>query len=276
MMQRRLIHRYTAGLGLTPATDELAVEEPLEIQIDTRPVAVTMRTPGHDDELALGFLVAEGLLQFPNQVHAVTPYPRNSFGNAIGVFLASDVRVDFQQLTRHVFGSSSCGVCGKASIDAIRWRFPSVADDAFTVVPEGLLSWPEKMRAQQDTFSATGGLHAAALFALDGSLRLLREDVGRHNAIDKVIGHAFRHGWLPLRQHVLLVSGRASFEIQQKALAAGIAFVAAVGAPSSLAAEFATETGQTLVGFLRSGRFNVYAGVHRLESVPSLREETPA
>lgn len=274
-MQHRVIHRYSAGSGITTAADELAIEEPLEIQIDTRPIAVTMRTPGHDEELALGFLVSEGLLQLPTQVQAVTPYPRNAFGNAIGVFLSPDLRVDFQQLTRHVFGSSSCGVCGKASIDSIRCQFPSVADDAFTVAPADLLSWPDKMRVEQTTFSATGGLHAAALFTQDGSLRVLREDVGRHNAIDKVVGHAFRQGWLPLRRHILLVSGRASFEIQQKALAAGIPFVAAVGAPSSLAAEFAAETGQTLVGFLRSGRFNIYAGVHRLEVSDPAGGETP-
>ena len=267
-MQRHGIRRYTADSGWMADTDQLAGEEPLGIRVDTHSIAVTMRTPGHDAELALGFLVSEGLLESPSQVQAVKAYPRNELGNSIEVFLTPDVVVDYRRLTRHVFGSSSCGICGKASIESVRGRFPPVAADRFHIRTEDLLAWPEIMRGAQDTFSMTGGLHAAALFSAAGSLRLLREDVGRHNAIDKVIGHAFTHGWLPLHRHVLLVSGRSSFEIQQKALAAGISFVAAVGAPSSLAVDFAVESGQTLVGFLRPGRFNVYAGDHRLEGAP--------
>lgn len=269
-MTRQPIHRYASGQGLSPDVDDLAEEEPLEIQVDTRPIAVTMRTPGHDEDLALGFLVTEGLLQNPAQVQKIQSYPRNPAGNSLGVFLASDVVVNFAQLTRHVFGSSSCGVCGKASIAAVQRQFPSVADQAFFIRPEQLFAGTVQMRAAQDVFAVTGGLHAAALFSADGSLRLLREDVGRHNAIDKIIGHAFQKGWLPLRSHVLMVSGRSSFEIQQKALAAGIACVAAVGAPSSLAVAFARETGQTLIGFLRTGRFNVYAGVERIALPPEI------
>jgi len=252
----------------------VAPEEPLEIQVDTRPIAITMRTPGHDGDLALGFLVSEGLLRSPLQVNRVELNPRNPTGNSLGVYLSADTTLDFARLTRHVFGSSSCGICGKSSIEAVRVEFPGVSGQVFSLAPDELLRWPERMKQQQTAFAATGGLHAAALFSIDGELRLLREDVGRHNAVDKVVGHAFRSGWLPLEKHVLLVSGRSSFEIQQKALAAGIAFVAAVGAPSTLAVDFARETGQTLVGFLRPGRFNVYAGRQRLAfpSVPGADE----
>lgn len=263
-MQCRTIHRYLDGQSLVAFKDSVAPEEPLEIQIDTRPIAVTMRTPGYDEELALGFLVSEGLLQSPSQVQAITRNPRNDFGNSLSVYLAPDVCVDYSRLTRHVFGSSSCGVCGKASIEAVRSNFPKVGGPGFFVTPGDLLSWPDRMQAGQTEFAATGGLHAAALFSATGELLVLREDVGRHNAVDKIVGHAFRRGWLPLQQRVLLVSGRSSFEIQQKALAAGIAFVAAVGAPSSLAVDFAQDMGQTLIGFLRPGRFNVYAGAERI------------
>lgn len=275
-MQRRDIHRYATNLGLMAAADLVAPEEPLEIQVDTRPIAITMRTPGHDADLALGFLVSEGLIQLPSQVAEVKTNPRNATGNSLGVYLSANVTVDYARLTRHVFGSSSCGICGKSSIDAVRVEFPSVEGQMYSVAPEELLSWPAQMQAAQPTFAATGGLHAAALFSVSGEMRLLREDVGRHNAVDKIVGHAFRHGWLPLVQHALLVSGRSSFEIQQKALAAGIAFVAAVGAPSSLAVDFARETGQTLVGFLRPGRFNIYSGHQRLEAVSVAdRPQTP-
>ncbi len=263
-MQRRRIQRFRQGQAPVTVLDRLAPEEPLEIQVDTRPIAITMRTPGCDVELALGFLVSEGLLQTPAQVRAVKVNPRNDLGNSLCVYLAEGVSVDYERLTRHVFGSSSCGVCGKASIDAVQRIFPRVKGVAFSVRADDLLSWPGRMQAAQTEFAATGGLHAAALFFHTGELLLLREDVGRHNAVDKIIGHALQKGWLPLGQHVLLVSGRSSFEIQQKALAAGIACVAAVGAPSSLAVDFAREAGQTLVGFLRPGRFNVYAGPERI------------
>ena len=193
------IHRYLRGRGFRLEADFLAPEEPLEIQVDTRPIAVTMRTPGNDEELALGFLVSEGLITSPDQVLDVRPYPRNRPGNALGVFLRPDVVVDFARLTRHVFASSSCGVCGKASIDAVRGQFPKVTTDRFTVAASQLLDWPDRLRAAQVGFAATGGLHAAGLYSAEGELRVVREDVGRHNAVDKVLGYALRQGWLPIK-----------------------------------------------------------------------------
>lgn len=245
------------------ATDHLAEEEPLEVRVDSRSVSVTMRTPGHDAELAVGFLVTEGILRRREDVREIRVSPRNRAGNLVDVLLAPEVSVDFARLTRHVFASSSCGLCGKASIDAVRGQFPRVAA-RFRVTPEILLALPERMRAAQTTFATTGGLHAAALFTATGELLVLREDIGRHNAVDKVLGRAFLDGLTPLTNHLLLVSGRTSFELMQKALAAGVALVAAVSAPSSLAVEFARANGQTLVGFLREGRFNVYAGRKRV------------
>jgi FdhD protein len=242
--------------------DQLAVEEPLEIRVDTRSVAVVMRTPGHDEELAAGFLLTEGLVKQREHICEIRCDPRNKAGNVVDVFLAPDVTVDFARLTRHVFAASSCGLCGKTSIAAVRQQFPRVKN-RFTVKPETLLGLPDKLRAAQTTFAATGGLHAAGLFTREGELLCLREDIGRHNAVDKVLGRAMLDGAMPLDRHILLVSGRASFEILQKALAGGVAFIAAVSAPSSLAVEFARANGQTLVGFLRDGRFNIYAGVAR-------------
>lgn len=260
------IQRWVHGRCEAPSVDAVATEEPLEIRVDTRSVSVTLRTPGHDDELAVGFLVSEGLLRSPSDLQAVRPYPRNESGNVVDVFLGEGVPCDFASLTRHVFASSSCGLCGTASIDALRRRFASVTDD-FQITPETLLSLPEQLRAAQAGFSVSGGLHAAALFSPEGRLWVLREDVGRHNAVDKVIGRWFLDGAFPIGPSVLMVSGRVSFEIVQKALAAGIAFVAAVSAPSSLAVDFANQSGQTLLGFLRDARFNVYAGPQRVASV---------
>ena len=240
----------------------MAIEEPLEIQVDTRPVSVTMRTPGHDDELAVGFLLTEGILHNRADVSGIRPYSRNERQNVIGVFLAPGVAMDFAQLTRHVFASSSCGLCGKATIDAVHQHFPPVRGK-LRVAGEIILALPEQMRRQQETFERTGGLHAAAIFDQHGQLMVLREDVGRHNAVDKVIGHGFLNG-LRFDQHVLLVSGRASFEILQKALAARIPLVAAVSAPSSLAVEFARASGQTLVGFLRGETMNIYSHPRRI------------
>lgn len=237
--------------------EELAVEEPLEIQVDTRPVSVTMRTPGHDAELAAGFLLAEGLIKNPSDIHQIKPHPRNRTGNTLNVFLAPEVTVDFAKLTRHVFASSSCGLCGKASIAAVHQHFPAVRGK-FSVSAKTLVALPEQMRLGQEGFDRTGGLHAAAMFTTEGKLVVLREDVGRHNAVDKVLGFGLLNGRLPFDRHVLMVSGRASFEILQKALAARIAVVCAVSAPSSLAVEFARRSGQTLVGFLRGPRMNVY------------------
>jgi FdhD protein len=258
------VWRWPDGTAPQRRTDELALEEPLELQIDTRPVSVTMRTPGHDHELATGFLLAEGLIRTRKDIHRIAPHPRNPSGNVINVFLAPHVKVDFSQLTRHVFASSSCGLCGKATIQAVHRHFKPVKA-RHTVPAQLLLRLPEQLRQAQPTFDRTGGLHAAAIFDLRGQLLALREDVGRHNAVDKVLGFALLRGLLPLARHILMVSGRASFEIVQKALAARIPFVAAVSAPSSLAVQFARESGQTLIGFLREGRMNVYAQPQRVQ-----------
>lgn len=256
---RLRIKKWSPGTGFKSAEDELSPEEPLEIQVETRSISVTMRTPGHDPELAVGFLLTEGILQRADQISAIRSYPRNQHGNVINVFLPPDVSVDFARLTRHVFASSSCGLCGKSSIAAVFGQFRPIAR-RFNPPPRIWLTLPQSMRLAQETFHRTGGLHAAALFSSTGELRVLREDVGRHNAVDKVIGHALLQGWMPLAETVLLVSGRASFEIMQKALAAGIPAVGAISAPSSLAVEFARRSRQTLVGFLREDRFNLYAG----------------
>lgn len=244
-------------------TDELAGEEPLEIRVRGRALTVTMRTPGADEELAAGFLLTEGMVKRREEILRIVPCPTSEAGNRIDVLLAPEVYVDFEKLTRHVFASSSCGVCGKATIESVRGAFGRVTSTA-KVSAGTLLRLPETMREQQATFARTGGLHAAGLFDLEGRLIALREDVGRHNAVDKVLGFALMGRLLPLDRHVLQVSGRLSFEIMQKALAGGVAIVSAVSAPSSLAVEFARESGQTLVGFVRGERMNVYAGVERV------------
>jgi len=245
-----------------PCDDAIAVEEPLEIRVGGRSVAVVMRTPGHDRELAAGFLVSEGIVRGRDDVFDLVHCRGDGGapdGNILDVILAPGARVDLGRLTRHVFTSSSCGVCSKATIDAVRATFPPLAKK-FPASLAVLASLPDQLRAAQPTFAATGGLHASAIFETDGRLVIVREDVGRHNALDKVIGHAFFAERLPLGEHVLLVSGRVSFEIMQKALAAGISCVAAISAPTSAAVEFAQASGQTLAGFVRDGRMNVYAG----------------
>ncbi|MFC3503434.1 formate dehydrogenase accessory sulfurtransferase FdhD [Micromonospora krabiensis] len=254
--------------------DTLAVEEPLEIRVGAagpgrrRPLAVTMRTPGDDLDLAVGFLLTEGLIRSTDDVRtaqlcagAETP---NTY-NVVDVVLAPGAPEPTIDPARNFYTTSSCGVCGKASIDAVRTRslFP-VADDPLTVPAEVLVELPERLRAGQRGFDRTGGLHAAGLFTADGELVLLREDVGRHNAVDKVIGWAVRERRLPLAGHLLMVSGRASFELTQKAWMAGVPLLAAVSAPSSLAVDLAEEAGMTLVGFLRGRTMNVYAGPQRL------------
>ena len=245
-------------------TDKVAREEPLEIRVRGVSVAVTMRTPGHDAELAAGFLLTEGLIRERRDVTMIAECPAAAVPeNTINVFLAPGVNLDLARLTRHVFASSSCGLCGKASIDSVHQHFPPLDSD-LVVDLRMIAALPEKMRRAQRAFDQTGGLHAAAIFDARGRLIVLREDVGRHNAVDKVIGHGFLEAKLPFASHVLLVSSRASFEILQKALAAGIPMVCAVSAPSSLAVEFARESGQTLVGFLRDGGMNVYAGAERI------------
>jgi FdhD protein len=246
------------------------VEEPLEIRINGRSIAVIMRTPGADEELAAGFLLSEGMVRKRQDVLGTRVDPRNAEGNVLDVVLGPKVSVDFKRLTRHVFGASSCGLCGKSSIEAVRAALPagkvraSGKGAGASVSASTLMELPDRMRAAQAAFGRTGGLHAAALFDLDGGLIGAREDVGRHNAVDKLIGRAFWDDELPLERRVLVVSGRASFEILQKAWAGGISIIAAVGAPSSLAVDFARGAGQTLIGFLRDGRFNVYAGAKRV------------
>jgi FdhD protein len=258
------IVRYHDGVCRSES-DHLAEEEPLEIRVRGRAISVTMRTPGHEDELAAGFLLTEAIIQRRSDVLRIEPCDRNEFGNLINVLLAPDVQVDFARLTRHVFAGSSCGLCGKATIESIRERFAPIADANHPAISAETLSrLPELMRQTQAQFEDTGGLHAAALFTAEGKLIVLREDIGRHNAVDKVLGHALLADLLPLSNHVLLVSGRSSFEIMQKALAGGIRVVAAVSAPSSLAVDFAREHGQTLVGFLRGNRMNIYAGKERI------------
>ncbi|HAB19068.1 MAG TPA: formate dehydrogenase accessory sulfurtransferase FdhD [Verrucomicrobiota bacterium] len=258
-MNRVRILSYVADAPPRPKVDSVASEEPLEIRVDSRPIAVVMRTPGHDEELAVGFLVSEGLVRRLSDIRVVKPNTRNRAGNSVDVLLAPDVKVDFQQLTRHVFASSSCGLCGATSIRSLRRQFPRLTDPP-PIRADQLLRLPSKLQSAQDEFSCTGGLHAAAWFQPDQGILTVREDIGRHNAVDKLLGRALLNRMIPLSTYGLLVSGRVSFEIVQKALAGGIALIAALSAPSSLAVQFARANQQTLVGFLRDGRFNVYAG----------------
>jgi FdhD protein len=255
--------RWSVGSEPVQSPDDLAVEEPLEIQVETRSVSVTMRTPGNDDELSAGFLLSEGLISRPDDIAKITSYPRNDAKNVISVFLDPNVQLDFQRFTRHVFASSSCGICGAATIEAVHKSFPLVTAN-ITVRAADLLALPDRLRRSQETFDRTGGLHAAGVFDLRGEPLVIREDVGRHNAVDKVLGFGLLKRLLPYDQHVLVVSGRASFEIMQKALAGRIPIVVAVSAPSSLAVEFAEQSGQTLVGFVRDERLNVYSNAERV------------
>jgi len=259
----RLLH-WEVGAKPKGLSDILVREEPLEIRVRGKSVAVTMRTPGHDRELAAGFLLTEGIIRQRDEIVELAPcLESDSPENTLNVFLAPSVEIDFARLTRHVFASSSCGLCGKASIESVHQHFPPI-ESKRSVAVQTLITLPNRMRAAQQTFSKTGGLHAAAIFDLKGNLLDLREDAGRHNAVDKVLGWGFLENKLPFDSHVLLVSGRASFEIVQKALAARIPIIAAVSAPSSLAVEFALESNQTLIGFLRGKTFNVYTHPKRI------------
>lgn len=269
--------RWKSGEMLECATDQLAIEEPLEIRVNGRSVAVTMRTPGHDRELAAGFLLTEGVIKSADDLLDLLvckTLPDGKAGNVIDAQIKPSLVVDFERLTRHVFSASSCGLCGKATIDAVFQSFAPVETEA-CFDASVLADLPERLRAAQPGFGATGGLHASALFTGDGVMRVLREDIGRHNALDKVIGHVALAGGLPLRDTILLVSGRVSFELVQKALAVGIPLIAGIGAPSSLAVECARRGGQALVGFLRTDRFNVYAGAERLGLTAAVVEAAP-
>lgn len=251
----------------TRKDDYLAAEEPLEIRIGENPLSVTMRTPGHDLELAAGFLFTEGLVQRREQIVALenaTNGDDGKRGNVVRAEVAAEVLPDFVKLRRHFFAASSCGICGKASIDAVRSRLLRTPNPNFRVEPKLIVSLPDALRSAQDVFERTGGLHAAALFDARGHLLIVREDIGRHNAVDKVIGWALLNDRIPLSDCILLVSGRGGFEIIQKAIVAGIPVVASVSAPSSLAVQLARELRLTLIGFLRGTRFVVYAGEDRV------------
>lgn len=260
------VSRWMAAGAAKEEMDRVAVEEPLEIRVADHSVAVVMRTPGHDRELAAGFLLTEGVIRKTEDLLDVLLCREQDggiSGNVVNAVASSAVKVDFERLTRHVFSSSSCGVCGKATLDAVMQNFPAVgAGPRFKAAQ--LATLPARLRAAQPGFDATGGLHACVLFSSDGQTEIIREDVGRHNAVDKVLGRALLDGRLPLSSHGLLLSGRVSFELVQKALAAGVPLVAGIGAPSSLAIECARTGGVTLIGFLRADRFNVYAGGERL------------
>ncbi|MEX2382457.1 MAG: formate dehydrogenase accessory sulfurtransferase FdhD [Opitutales bacterium] len=264
---RRGIIRLQHGTAPVRKDDEIATEEPLEIRVAGRSLAVVMRTPGHDRELATGFLLTEGLVRSRDEIMDLIfcgpPAAADGPASVIDVLLTHPEDIDFSRFSRHVFSSSSCGICGKATIEAVQQQFPPFGGD-ITVSAESILTLPQKLSAAQPTFQRTGGLHASALFDENGNLLLLREDVGRHNALDKVIGNALLDEHLPLDRHILLVSGRVSFEIMQKALAAGVGIVAAISAPTTLAIDFAQAGNQTLIGFVRGNRMNVYAGHERL------------
>jgi FdhD protein len=262
--QGQIIRRRQDGV-LEYSHDELTIEEPLEIRIVNKTVATTMRTPGHDEELAAGFLLSEGIVQRNGRIDKFSrPKSARNRENIIVVDLTGEKKIELNSTQRFGTISSSCGLCGKESIDAIRQNFPPIRSTSFRVDVSTLLSLPAKLREQQSDFTRTGGIHAAGIFYEKGQPLIVREDIGRHNAVDKAVGRTFLDGMLPLDRHVLLVSGRASFEILQKALAAGIPIVASVSAPSSLALDFARQSNQTLVGFLRPPSFNVYSHVERI------------
>lgn len=255
--------------------DQIVTEEPLEIRVvaagDSRTVAITMRTPGADFELAAGFLFAEGVVAAQEQILGIsyckdTDLPAEQLYNIVIVEVGSGARVDLDSLHRHFHVSSACGVCGKASLEAIALRGVKPVSDGPSVRPAVITGLPESLRSAQKLFASTGGLHAAGLFTPDGELVEVREDVGRHNAVDKLIGWALLDGRVPLDGYLLMVSGRSSFEIAQKALAAAIPVVCSVSAPSSLAVDVAQEFDITLVGFVRDTRFNVYSGPQRIRS----------
>jgi FdhD protein len=264
--------KKVAANSVAETDDILATEEPLEIRLEfsshgkriTKSISVTMRTPGNDAELAVGFLYTEGIIKSAGDVTEVKVAGKNN-ANVVIVVLDSSVTPDVERLERNFYTTSSCGVCGKASIEAVRTTCEILDTKDHLRLPHHIIyGLPDILRQHQSIFEHTGGLHACALFDIEGKLVLTREDVGRHNALDKLIGTAFNNGLLPLNNHVLLLSGRASFELIQKSAMAGIKIVAAVGAPSSLAVQMAEDWGMTLIGFLRGERFNIYTGAQRV------------
>ncbi len=278
---------HVLGVAATPEYDEVAREEPLEIRLifgpqdarQSKAITVTMRTPGHDAELAAGFLLTEGVLHGSDEIlvirsHAAPPHRKTNsalalsrIANTVIVEVAEDVVINPPTLERNFYMTSSCGICGKGSLLALRSVCPPLRAGTVRVHANVLHALPAKLREAQAAFNTTGGLHGAGLFTGEGNLLLMREDVGRHNAVDKLVGAQFLADKVPLREHVLLLSGRASFELLQKAVMAGIAVVAAIGAPSSLAVHMAREFGVTLIGFLRHGRFNIYNGAERIDGL---------
>ncbi|WP_030454872.1 formate dehydrogenase accessory sulfurtransferase FdhD [Herbidospora cretacea] len=269
-VQRRILRVRESGHG--HRVDVLAAEEPLEIRLNGKPLTITMRTPGDDFDLAAGFLVSEGVIGKASDIEAIR-YCAGALENGQNTYNVLDVRLTTgvtppaTSLERNFYTTSSCGVCGKASLDAVRtvarW---DVAPDDVTFTEEVIAELPERLRTAQKVFDRTGGLHAAGLFTPTGRALAVREDVGRHNAVDKLVGWALRDDLLPLRQTALMVSGRASFELVQKAVMAGVPVLAAVSAPSSLAVELAAESGLTLLGFVRGRSMNVYSGEERISA----------
>lgn len=267
-----------AGDERQERVDRLVIEEPMEIRLlfgpeekrIVRSLSVTMRTPGEDEELAAGFLLTEGILSSPEQIERIEARGVDdrgqATGNTIRVALRPDVEVDFAKLQRHFYTSSSCGVCGKASLEMLQLRGARPVETNWQISAEAIRQLPDRLRAAQPTFELTGGLHAAGLFDSSGQLQGVREDVGRHNAVDKLFGRAFLDRRVPLEQFGLVISGRVSFEIMQKALAARVPVIVAVGAPTSLAVELAVQYGLTLVGFTSAKRMNVYAGGARVDA----------
>ncbi|GAA0272983.1 formate dehydrogenase accessory sulfurtransferase FdhD [Cryptosporangium japonicum] len=259
------------GSEQTRRPDTLVAEEPLEIRVNGQSFAVTMRTPGDDVDLVHGFLLSEGVITAPEQVAGARyclgtgPDGQNTY-NVMDVVLAAGVAPPTPDITRNVYTTSSCGICGKASIDAVRTQSSfRVDEDPLRIGVDVLAKLPDRLRGAQRVFDRTGGLHAAALAGPDGELSIVREDVGRHNAVDKVFGAALKAGAVPAKSQVLMVSGRASFELVQKAVMAGVPLLAAVSAPSTLAVDLAAEAGMTLVGFLRGDTMNIYTGAERIE-----------
>lgn len=271
------VTRFTHGVGALEADDTVATEEPLEIRLEygqtndriTQNVAVTMRTPGHDAELAMGFLFTEGIIETQHDI-AIAQHVfiacAEKRENVIIIKLQPGIIPNLGNADRNFYTTSSCGVCGKSSINAIRTVSNFTVDaDNDSISAEVLQQLPNILRHHQEVFDTTGGLHASALFTLSGQLLAVREDVGRHNALDKLIGHSLNHNCMPIRGKILLLSGRISFELVQKAAMAGIGIIAAIGAPSSLAVELANEFNITLVGFLRQQRFNIYTSKNRIK-----------
>ena len=256
----KIIRRKSDG-ELEYQPDDLTIEEPLEIRVGGKVLATTMRTPGHDEELAAGFLISEAIVRAREDIVKVSM----GDANAVDVDLAQGVKVKLNSVQRFGTISSSCGLCGKTSVDAIRQNFPAINSANIGIDIDTLLALPNRLREEQGDFARTGGIHAAGIFDIDWKMLTVREDIGRHNAVDKVIGRAFLDRLLPLDRHLLLVSGRASFEIMQKALAAGIPIVASVSAPSTLAVSFSRESNQTLIGFLRPPSFNIYSHIERVD-----------